>query len=296
MPGSAGHVITFFQSCGVPRSILAELETELLTSPETVRKVHQVRTVLTQLNGAGDRCLRERREVIKRVAETEDFSTCWDDDRLEAIGLVAQVRARVDKHDAFARLERERQAAAALARQSREAELSAQRNRSRQLAEVRSQLAGLFGESDPQRRGRALEGLLNRYFAIEEISVREPFVFREASDDTPLEQIDGVIELDAHVYLVEVKWWAKQLSAHDLALHMVRVAHRGDVRGLVVSAAGYTPAALKTCRDELQRAVFVLCELRELVMWLERGDHLPERLREKIRCAQIDKEPLHLTL
>jgi len=76
---------------------------------------------------------------------------------------------------------------------------------------------------------------------------------------------------------------------------MVRVAQRGDIRGLVISASGYTPAALQMCRNQLQLGVFVLCELREIVMWLEREESPSEHLREKVRRAQIDKQPLHLT-
>jgi hypothetical protein len=293
---SKRDVITFFRSCGVPKAVLADLEAELLTNPEAVRKAHQVRTVLTRLNEDGDCYLRQRREVIKRVTDTEDFSTCWGEDRLAAAGLVAQVRATVHRHDAFVRLERERELVAAEARRRREDAIATQLARSQAIKEVHDGLKALLHQVDPQKRGLALESLLNHYFSVEGIAVREAFTFREASEVTTLEQIDGVIELDAHPYLVEVKWWAQPLGPGDVAQHMVRVAHRSEVRGLVVSAAGFTPAAVKMCRDELQHRVFVLCELRELVVWLESEDRLAARLRDKIRRAQIDKEPLHLTV
>jgi hypothetical protein len=96
------------------------------------------------------------------------------------------------------------------------------------------------------------------------------------------------------VAVVEVKWWKEALAPGDVAQHMVRVGHRGEVRGIVISASGFTPAAVTMCRDELQRNVFVLCELRELTIWLERSQSLADSLREKVRRAQIEKEPLYL--
>ena len=51
-----------------------------------------VRTTLTRLNERGEAALRERREILKRVTEFEDFSTCWPNDQLKAKGLVAEIR------------------------------------------------------------------------------------------------------------------------------------------------------------------------------------------------------------
>jgi hypothetical protein len=291
---SKQDVLTFFRGCGVPLDLLADQVEALYRDQSSVRKAHQVRTVLIRLNEGGDRLLRPRREVIKRVTETEDFSACWPEDRLEAQGLVAQVRSRVDKADAFARMNLEREAEAAKVRRGREATGAAAASRQRQLAELRDQFGALFMERDPHRRGKSLEGVLNRYFQLEGLSVREAFVFREAGERGPLEQIDGVIELDGDLYLVEMKWWDAELAPGDVAQHMVRVGHRAGMRGLTISASGYTEAAIVMCRDELQRCVFVLAELRELVMWLERQDPVAEMLRQKVRAATIDKRPLLL--
>jgi hypothetical protein len=234
--------------------------------------------------------------VLKRVVETEDFSTCWPKDRLEAQGLVAQIRSRVEKSDAFTRISIERDREAAEVRRRREEELRLAADRSRELARLRDALAALFKEENPHRRGRAVESLMNRYFKLERVLVREAFTFREAEEGGPLEQVDGVIDLEGHLYLVEVKWWNHRLGPGDVAHHMVKVGHRGDVRGLVISASGFTESAITLCRDELVRGVFVLAELRELVLWMEREHQLGAALKEKINRALIDKNPLFVVM
>lgn len=292
---SKRDVLLYFRGCGAPEALLSDLAAQLRTNPQSVGKFDEVRTVLTRLNDGGDRYLRQRREVIKRIVETEDFSVCWEKDRLEAQGLVAQVRTRVQKSDAFTRMNLEREREAAEVRRRKEEDLKRADRRRTELDRLRHELARLFSQTDPHARGKALETILNQYFNAEDVLVREAFTFREAETGGVLEQIDGVIELDSHLYFVEVKWWNHRLAPADVALHMVRVAQRGEVRGLVISASGYTEAAITTVRNELQRRVFVLCELRELVLWIERDHRLSLALREKINRAMMDKNPLHPT-
>jgi hypothetical protein len=53
-----------------------------------------------------------------------------------------------------------------------------------------------------------------------------------------VEQIDGVVELDGRLYLVEVKWWHDPLGPGDVAQHLVRVFNRGHARGIFIAASG----------------------------------------------------------
>ena len=110
-----------------------------------------------------------------------------------------------------------------------------------------------------------------------------------------VEQIDGVIELDGNLYLVEIKWWDAPLGPGEVAQHLVRVFTRGHARGIFISSSGYTPAAVETCKEALQKAVFVLSELEEFVNLMDRGLDLKEFLKAKVRAAVIDKRPLHRT-
>ena len=61
------------------------------------------------MNEGGDKTLAQRREVIKRVSEFEDFSTCYENDRYKAQGLVAQILKVVNVKDSFTRMNLERE-------------------------------------------------------------------------------------------------------------------------------------------------------------------------------------------
>ena len=101
---SKRDVFLFFKGAGVKRLVVADLEAQLTEDRDSINKFDIARTVLSRINEAGDIALRERREVVKRVCEFEDFSTCWSNDRLEAQGLVAQVQRVVNVKDSFTRM------------------------------------------------------------------------------------------------------------------------------------------------------------------------------------------------
>jgi restriction system protein len=121
--------------------------------------------------------------------------------------------------------------------------------------------------------------------------VREAFTLRGKPGDGIIEQIDGVVQLDSHLYLVEMKWLNAPLGAGDVAQHLVRLYHRGDMRGLFLSYTPFTPAALDACRDALHQRVVSLVLLEEFVGVLNRGDNLAAMLRAKVTAAMIEKRP-----
>jgi restriction system protein len=289
-------VLDWLRGAGVPDALLADLRQELSTSPSTFRKATAARVVLRRINEGGDRYLAARREVLKRVTETDDFSASWESDRLAAQGLVARVRDVVNVKDTFTRINQERETEARRHRASqaeKQAEVAAKRIA---LNEVQRDLAKQFSATDPWKRGKALEGILNRYFDVEDILVREAFEVHGDEGEGIVEQIDGVIELDSHLYLVEMKWWSEKISPKEVGYHMVKVGHRGAMRGVFISASEYTPAAIKLCQENLQQRLIVLSEVRELVFLLERQLSLKDLLREKVRAAAIHKKPLHILI
>ncbi|MGW5494262.1 restriction endonuclease [Streptomyces olivaceoviridis] len=288
-------VLDFLRGAGVSEDLLHGFRRQLQEDPSAVNKYKIVRSVLPRLNEQGDRGLGARRLLLRRVTEFEDFSTCWPDDQLKAKGLVAEIRRVVNVKDSFTRLQREndlqrrrhhqeRQAA-------REAKAAQAEERRQRVKALREQLNAVIRMSDPQRRGTALEVLLNKLFAAEGLSIREAFVLRDEGGQVT-EQIDGVVELDGAPYLVEVKYWADALGKGPVAEHLVRVYSRAEVRGLMISASGFTQPAVDECQRVLAHRVVVLGELRELVMVLEQERPLDEWLREKVRRAMIDREPL----
>ncbi len=289
-------LVLFFRGAGVSRLLLSDIEQVVATNPDSTNKYEMVRTVLARLNERGEAMLRARREVLKRVVEFEDFSSCWPDDQLRAKGLVAEIRRVVNVKDAFTRMADERQRehenhlAARRAAEARKAERLAK------LRAVRADLLALFTETNPQRRGKALEGVLNRLFEAAGILTKEAFALVGDSGEGVVEQIDGLVDLDGNHYLVEMRWRNEPLGTGDVSQHLVRIYSRGHARGIIISASGYTEPAVSTCRESLAKIVVVLCTLEEIVRLLEREDDLLSFLRDKITAAVVYKNPLHQPL
>lgn len=288
---SKRDTILFFRAAGLPNELLADLEARVSADRQSVSKREIAEAALTRINEGGDKWLRQRREVLKRVVEFEEFTSCWPDDQLAAKGGVAEVRAAIDRKDAFTRMHQERDIEHRRQQAVRSGELLKVQERAERLEKVRFDLTSLFSELDAQRRGKALEGVLNELFAVEGISVREAFVVNEPSIGT-VEQVDGVVDIDGELYLVEMKWLQEPLGVEGVTQHLSRLYHRGDARGLIVSASGFTDAAVSNVRKALTMKTVALVELREIVQALELHFAVGAMLREKVRAAIIDGNPL----
>ena len=247
--------------------------------------------MLCKLNELGDTGIRPRREVVKRIVEWEDFSTAYPEKQLIAQGLVANVRKVVNTKDSFTRMnderERERQARQAAYTQEQQ---KIQRLRASREA-VKQKLYALFQETDVHKRGKALEGVLNELFETHGILVREAFILRGAISEGVIEQIDGLIEFKGHLYFVEMKWYKDPIGRPEISPHLVSVYGRGDVRGLFISASGYTPAAIAETKSALTQKVCVLMELEEIVALLDRDGELQALLQRKVIAAEVDRNP-----
>lgn len=141
---SKKDVITFFQGAGVDAPDLRDSAIAVQINRQAITKYEIVRNVLTTLNARGDSGLHTRREIIKRVVEFEEFSTCWPDDQLKAKGLVASLREVVNVKDSFTRMKHEREAERAqIAAQNRAAQAAAAQKREA-IEGVNGMLCSLF--------------------------------------------------------------------------------------------------------------------------------------------------------
>jgi restriction system protein len=288
---SKKDVLVFFRGAGVPPSFLADLSRKLKSAPETVNKFEIARSVLQRVNEAGDSELRTRREILKRVVDWEDFSVCWPNDILKAKGLVAEIRRVINVKDSFTRMSIERENE----RKQRQAEyarkIEAKQRLDEQVDALRIEMNSLFSMSDPQKRGKRLESVLNRMFQLSGLLIREAFCLSGDAGEGVYEQIDGVVEVDGSIYLVEMKWHNHPLGRADVAEHLIRIFSRGNARGILISATGYTEPAIAVCKESLSKATVVLCTLEEIVMLLERRAQLADWLRTKIQAAIVDRNP-----
>lgn len=289
---SKRDVAQFFRGAGVPGYLWVPWQQKAMNDPDSIRKHEIARDILCKLNEREDNeALRLRREIVKRVVEFEDFSGCWEKDQLAARGLVASIRGIVNAKDTITRINQERERERAARQKDRSDQLAAAAARRQEREAIRRELFGLFSETDVSKRGIALEGVLNGLFKSYGILVREAFR-RVVPGEGTVEQIDGVIHLDGHLYLVEMKWHSERLGRAEVAPHLASVYNRGDVRGIIISNSGFTGPAIYTVKEGLANKVLLLCELQEIVLLLERERDLAEFLRQKVQAAAIDKEPL----
>lgn len=290
---SKKDLVLFFRGAGMTPSMTVDVEEELAADRAAVNKYEITRRLLTRLNEAGDAALLVRRQLIRRVVEFEDFSRCYENNALQARGLVAEIQRVVNVKDSFTRMNQAREEAEqkvhAVHAAQRDADIQAKRQRQTRITEARADLFALFREKDPHARGKAVEGALNRLFEAYDILIAEDFRRKGPAGEGVLEQIDGVIEVDAELYLVEMKWWATPLGAEVLAPHVSRLMMRAGVSGLYISSSEYTASALELADSVLQQRVLVLCTLQEIVALLEREGDLVEFVRAKVRAAKLNR-------
>jgi len=291
---SKNDLLLFFRGVGVSNLDLVPYQELLKSDRVAFNKYHVARELLTKLNEQGERSLRVRRELLKRVVEFDDFSVCWENDRAAARGLVAQIRDLINVKDSFTRMRNEKDAEKRQRIEQQQAAVTEQIARKARRDKVKNDLYRLFGEADAHKRGKSLEGVLNEMFACQDVLVRQSFTIRGSCSEGVIEQIDGLIELAGHSYLVEMKWWNAPLGISELAPHLVRLFGRGgQARGLFVSYTAFTAPAIAECRNALAGgAVIVLATLQEIVDLLERDGDLQSWLKRKVDAAIVDKNPL----
>lgn len=285
-------VVIFLQGAGVPPEDLAEVSRIVRTNRDAINKFEIVRNVLTKVNARGDSGLRPRREIIKRVTEFDNFDTCWDSDRLKAKGLVAELGKTVNVKDSFTRMKQERDAEREQKLSRQRAEQAAAAEKRAKIEDVSARLFALFGMGDkPQKRGKLLEAVLNDLFKAYGIHVREDFRRKSPDTGTVLEQIDGVIELDGVIHLVEMKWLNAPVGMGEFSPHLSRLFMRANAHGIFIATNGYTESVLTECNNALNLKTIFLCSLQEFVMLLQRQGDLVALLKRKSQAAIIDKKP-----
>jgi len=287
---SKKSVLLFFQGAGVESSELSDVSGRVSQDKEGISKYEIVRTILARLNAAGERGLSARREILKRVVEFEDFSGCWPADQLKAKGLVGEVRRVVNVKDSFTRMKQEKEEERKKHLAEHEARINTIRKRQEEMDGIKKDLFSLFSLTDATKRGILLESILNRLFKVNGILVREAFTRTEVGIGV-VEQIDGVIELDGYLYLVEMKWWKDPLGKGEVAQHLVRIFNRGHAGGILISTSGYTDPAILDCKEALTQKIVVLCELEEFTSLLENRGNLKDLLKSKISIAVMEKRP-----
>lgn len=289
---SKKSVLLFFKGAGVNENIYTDLTAKVHTDRDKINKFEIVRTILERINEKTERYLRERREIIKRVTEFDSFSNCWESDRLKAIGLVSEIQKVVNVKDSFTRMKQERENEQKKRAYEYQKKVDKIREQQEERDLIKNELYALFGEPNPQKKGKKLEKVLNSYFKTFNILIKDDFKRTGDNGEGILEQIDGIIEIDYQIYLVEMKWTKSPIGNNDIFAHLGRMYHRTGAQGIYISASGYTQSGIEAAEDALKRnALLVLFELEEFVNIMQNEINFNQYLRDKIKKAIIDKNP-----
>jgi len=284
-------VLLFFQGAGVPETLLSDIRYQLILDKESVNKYEITRTILSRINEQNEKYLGQRRELLKRISEFESFGNCWPKDQYAAKGYVAEIRTVIQTKDAFTRIDNEREKELAKHRKAQQEKLEKLNARNEACDKIKNEFYALFGVSNPQDRGKKLESVLNSLFKHFGLLIREAFTISGINGEGIIEQIDGVVEIDNQIYLVEMKWLKSGVSNGDVFQHLGRMFSRPRPNGIFISASGFTDSAILASKDALARnGTLVLMNLEEIVKVLEHRADLTVYLREKITRALVEKE------
>lgn len=289
---SKKSVLTFFNGAGVEEALYSDVAIKVNSNPDSISKYEICRIILERINQDSDKYLRERRELLKRITEFEAFSTCWENDQLKAKGLVSEIQKVINVKDSFTRMKQEREHEQNLRRKEHQKRIEEIQKRAEQLGKIKSELFSLFTETNAQKRGKKLETVLNGYFKVFEILIKEDFKRLGEAGDGIIEQLDGIIELDNQIFLVEMKWKKDSIGSDDVFSHLGRIYHRANANGIFISASGYSASGVTSAKEALvKNALMVMFDLEEFVKVIEGEIDFKNYLREKIKAAIIEKEP-----
>lgn len=289
---SKDSVLLFFKGAGIDETIFSDISRIVRTDRDSINKFEICRRILERINENSEKHLRERREILKRITEFEAFSTCWENDQFKAKGLVAEIQKVVNVKDSFTRMSQERAREADARKREYQKKMEALQKHKEQIQKLKDALYALFSESNAQKRGKDLEKVLNGYFKEYGILVKEDFKRTGDEGDGIIEQIDGIIDIDNTVYLVEMKWKKDPIGSDDIYAHLGRVYHRTGAHGIFISASSYSPSGITAAKDaQLKNALLVFFDLEELIRIIEREDDFKGYLRERIQSAIIEKHP-----
>ena len=134
----------------------------------------------------------------------------------------------------------------------------------------------------PQERGYAFERFLQELFSAYELNPKAPF--RLAG-----EQIDGSLELDGEIYLIEAKWQNSRIDSKELYAFYGKIEGKAAwSRGLFISYSGFSRESLEALAKG-KRPNFITLDGQDLnfVLAGEHGEYidLQDCIRKKVRYA-----------
>lgn len=125
--------------------------------------------------------------------------------------------------DSFTQINIERERERAAQQEAYQAEIARKQKEQAEGEAVKRDLYALFGDSHANKRGKALEGVLGRFFKMSGPLIKEAFTVVGGGGQGIVEQIDGAIQCRGDIYLVEMKWWNQPIGPGEVNSHLSRL-------------------------------------------------------------------------
>jgi restriction endonuclease Mrr len=191
----------------------------------------------------------------------------------DAVVALTSLRAQVEPYREW----RNEAEEASRRRREEDAKAAVQRAISDKLLELKRLLYELIADTDHQKRGYALERLLNQMFALFDIDAK-------ASFRVVGEQIDGAFTFEGTEYLLEAKWQQHRSDVPDLDSFAGKIGRKlENTLGLFMSVNGFQDSVIETYSQNRPR--LFLMDGADLSAVLEDRIPLPDLLRRKRQHA-----------
>ena len=234
-------IISFFNECGVPKSIIIEIEKN---KKQATLKTVQI--VLDELFTKGDDGYQVARTILTKIYYWKDIHSVPIDRKDNAINSLKELQKAYKQYNAQEQYNKEQ-----VMQKTREERVKMKELDHNKLKDFRDRFDQIF-ILEPQERGNLFEKLLNDVFDYYFIDSFKGF-------KRTGEQIDGQFYFDGHWYYIEVRWKEDKAIAADISVlrDRARNAFSGDVRAVFISFNGFTDDCISSLETSGEKVILL---------------------------------------
>ena len=169
-----------------------------------------------------------------------DFShlKIWDDSEIKIAKATESVKRLREFAQGYFKVEEEKRELEKRRKKTNE-HLKILKANQEQVESLKQEFFELTMENNHQKRGRQLEGFLNKLFTLYDLNPKKSFTLID-------EQIDGAFTFENSDYLLEAKWQKNPIETGDLKKFAGTLTDKlKNTLGLFVSIDGFTVGARK---------------------------------------------------
>ena len=234
-------VLAFLKECGVPRSILIQVQGHKATPT-----LKLIPTFLEHLYTQGDDGFAVARTMLTKIYYWKDIHSVPTDRKDAAVASLKELQKAYKTYMAQDQFEREKKA-----QDQRDSRLKTAPLDHSLLQQFRDRFDRIYF-LEARARGDEYESLLNDIFS---------YYFPDAFQgfNRTGEELDGQFYFDGHWYYVEIRWRNEPASAADVSVlrDRARTGFAGDVRAVFISYNGFSPECLESLEASQERVVLL---------------------------------------